>query len=170
MLGDLFKQRNKLRDPERVEIIAVTDTKGMTIGAKRNWLVRMARGEYVQFVDDDDRVESDMIAQVVACTKHDCDVICFPVMVRLGGGPARICKYSKDFDHDYNTPHEYRRMPNHICAVKRVLALDTPYADMCMGEDSDYAERLRPKLQSQVTLENPLYHYDFDPRTSECRR
>lgn len=170
LLGQLFKQRAKLPRPGRVEVIALTDTKSMTIGAKRNWLVQAASGRYVQFVDDDDRVGDGMLVEVLAGTKHDCDVICFPAMVRLGGGPPRICYYSKDFEVDRNTPTGYERRPNHICAVKRDLALDTPFADMCMGEDADYAARLHHKLKSQVSIDTPLYFYDYDPRTSECRR
>jgi glycosyltransferase involved in cell wall biosynthesis len=170
VLGQIFSQRNELPDPSRVEVIVVTDTKGMTIGAKRNWLVRMASGVYVQFIDDDDTIADDMLAQVLSVTETDCDVIAFPAMVRVNGGPWRKCYYSVDFTHDHSTATEYRRLPNHICAVKRVLALDTPFADICMGEDADYARRLFPKINSEAKIEKPLYFYDYDRRTSESRR
>jgi glycosyltransferase involved in cell wall biosynthesis len=163
-------QRLPLADRQRVEILILSDNKVMTIGTKRNWLVQMAQGRYVQFVDDDDRLADDALKRVLACTAYDCDVICFPAMVSLGGGPARICHYSKNFGHDHNTATCYQRLPNHICATKREIMLDTPFLNICMGEDADYARRLAPKLKTECTLEKPLYFYDYDPRTSECRR
>jgi glycosyltransferase involved in cell wall biosynthesis len=157
-------------DQLRVEILILTDNRIMTIGAKRNLLVKAARGRYVQFVDDDDRLDDEALATVLAATASNADVITFPVMVRLGGGPARICRYSKDFGHDHNTPTGFKRLPNHICAVKRRLAQRTRFPEICMGEDADYARRLLPLLKTEHAIEKPLYFYDYDPRTSECRR
>lgn len=172
MHKQLFDQWRELSaaDQKRVQILSVTDNKVMTIGAKRNWLVRMASGRYVVFVDDDDRIGGEYVKRVLKATEQDCDAICFPAMVSLSGGNPRICYYSKDFHTDHNTPTGYQRRPNHICAVKRVLMMETPFADICMGEDADYACRLLPKLHSEVQIETPLYFYDYDPRTSECRR
>ena len=41
---------------DRVEILDFLDSREHTIGAKRNWLLDRARGEFVAFVDDDDDV------------------------------------------------------------------------------------------------------------------
>jgi glycosyltransferase involved in cell wall biosynthesis len=163
-------ERLPLSQRRRVEILILTDNKVMTIGAKRNALVRAASGQYVSFVDDDDRIDDGYLSAVLACTTVNCDVITFPAMVSLAGGPQRICRYGAEFEQDRNTPTGYERRPNHICAVRRELMLDTPFADICMGEDADYAARLLPKLKKQVAIEKPLYFYDYDPRTSECRR
>jgi glycosyltransferase involved in cell wall biosynthesis len=168
----LWAQHDKLSraDQERVEILILTDNRIMSIGAKRNWLIKMARGRYVQFVDDDDRLDDEALATVLAATEQNADVIAFPAMVSLGGGPARICHYSKNFGRDHNTPTGYKRLPNHICAVKRRLALRAKFPEINMGEDADYAQRLLPLLKTEHQIEKPLYFYDYDPRTSECRR
>lgn len=157
-------------DRTRVQILIVTDNKSMTTGAKRNWLVRMASGKYIVFVDDDDRIADDYIAAILAATESDCDTIVFQAMVSLGGAPARPCDYSIIHGGDYNTPTGYHRLPNHICAVKREHALATPFADICMGEDSHYSARLLALLKTEARIEKPLYYYDYDPRTSESRR
>lgn len=157
-------------DRQRVEILILTDNRVMSTGTKRNTLVAAARGRYVQFVDDDDRLDDEALATVLDATAHNKDVITFPAMVSLGGGPARICLYSKDFGHDHNTPSGFHRIPNHICAVKRTLAKRTKFPDICMGEDADYARRLLPLIKSEHNIEKPLYFYDYDPRISECRR
>lgn len=44
-------------DQDTVEILTLVDNKKMMLGHKRNVMVDMCRGEYVAFVDDDDRIE-----------------------------------------------------------------------------------------------------------------
>lgn len=165
----LFSQYEALQPVQqaRVEIMMLTDTKSLTIGEKRNVLAEAATGRYVQFVDDDDRVEPDMIRTVLAATLTRADVITFLVSVTLDGGPPKLCRYSKDFGHDYNLADEYRRIPNHICAVKADIARATGWADINYGEDADYSKRLLPRLATECTIERVLYHYDFNRATSE---
>lgn len=168
----LWPQWDALAPPDKraVEVLVLTDAFGLTIGAKRNALTGIARGRYVQFVDDDDRVEPDMMREVLRATATDCDVITFGVSVTLDGGPAKPCRYDPAFGHDYNTPDEYRRIPNHICAVKRVLAQDVGWSDVNYGEDEDYSKRLLPRLHSHHEIEKVLYHYEYESGTSESKR
>ena len=157
------------KDQARVEILVLTDSKSLTIGAKRSILANAARGRYVQFVDDDDRVDDHMIDYVLAATAHNADVITFLVSVTLDGGPAKICRYSRSYRQDYNTETEYRRLPNHICTVRRELAVETGWEDITWGEDRDYSTRLLPKLGTEFALNRVLYHYDYSGETSESR-
>lgn len=157
-------------DQDRVEIMVLTDNKVMSIGRKRNTLADAATGRYIQFIDDDDRIESDMLATVLAATATDADVLAFQASVRIDGGVPRICKYSKEFGHDYNTQDEYRRIPNHIPAVRRELACRARWGDVSYGEDRDYSQRLLPLLATEHQINRVLYHYDYNRRTSESRR
>lgn len=168
----LWSQYENLAPPDKasVEVLVLTDAFGLTIGAKRNALVGIARGRYVQFVDDDDQVDPDMMRSVLRATATNCDVISFHVSVTLDGGPAKLCRYDPTFGHDYNTPDEYRRIPNHICAVKRVLARETGWSDVNYGEDADYGKRLLPLLNSHHEIPKVLYHYEYDRGTSESQR
>lgn len=167
----LFTQYRALRpyDRERVEIMVLTDTKSLTIGHKRNALVAAATGRYVQFIDDDDRIADDMLAQVLAATDSQADVIAFQASVTINGGPPRLCRYSLTYGQDYNTDDEYWRIPNHLCAVKRVLAQATQWGDINYGEDRDYSTRLLPLLHSEHQIDRVLYYYDYDQATSESR-
>lgn len=152
------------------EVLILTDGRGLSIGAKRNALARIARGRYLQFVDDDDRIAPDMFRTVLDATRHDADVITFHASVTLDGGPAKLCRYSLEFERDYDTPEEYRRLPNHICAVKRDHVLATGFPDVSVGEDADFAARLRPLLRTEHRIDRVLYHYDYCRETSESRR
>jgi glycosyltransferase involved in cell wall biosynthesis len=160
----------KQRDRARVEIMMLTDTKALSIGAKRQVLAQACRGRYVQFVDDDDQVERDMVSSVLRATQGDADVITFLVSVTLDGGPPKTCRYSKDYGRDHNTDDLYCRIPNHICAVKRELALATGWNDINYGEDADFSQRLLPRLQTELAIDRVLYHYEYSKATSESRR
>ena len=154
---------------DRLEILMLTDTKTMTVGHKRNLLVAMASGRYVQFIDDDDRIEPDMFLSVLDATVTDVDVITFLVSVSLNGQPPKLCRYSKDFPSDRNTATGYQRLPNHICAVKRELAAQVSFPNVDCWEDAEYSKRLRPLLRTEHYLDRVLYHYDFSVATTEAQ-
>jgi glycosyltransferase involved in cell wall biosynthesis len=78
---------------DRIEILMLTDNKKMMLGQKRNVMVDMAQGKYVQFIDDDDRIEPDMFRSVLDAIEIDpADVITFLVSVILNGGEPKICE------------------------------------------------------------------------------
>lgn len=167
---ELYGQWAALADPRRVEILMLTDAKGMVLGAKRNAMVQIAQGEYVAFVDDDDRVAPDYIASLLeAIDTHHPDVVTFLASVSLNGGAAKICRYSMRYGADRNTATEYHRIPNHLCAVRRELALRVPFESIGFGEDADYARRLRRYLSTEHQIGRVLYHYDYSAATTETK-
>jgi glycosyltransferase involved in cell wall biosynthesis len=159
-----------------VELLYLGDNKTMTVGEKRNWLVRMAKGEYVVFVDDDDRVAPDYVATLLGgiTLQQDKgirpDVVCFHAEIRINGGAPAPVYYAAKFGRDQNPPGKYLRIPNHLMCVRRALALETPYAHVSRGEDADYARRLLPKLAIEHLLPKTLYYYDFDAATTEAQK
>lgn len=141
----------------------------MMLGRKRNILVDIAQGRFVTFVDDDDRIAPDYMRTLLDATDHDADVITFLASVSLNGEPPKICKFSKDFDCDRNTPDGYERWPNHLCCVKRELAASVDFPNIPYGEDAGYAKLLHPLLRTEYAIDRVLYHYDYDIRTTEAQ-
>jgi glycosyltransferase involved in cell wall biosynthesis len=154
----------------RMEILILTDNKQMPLGRKRNIMVGMAQGRYVQFVDDDDRIAPDMFAAVLDGIDSGADVITFLASVTLNGGRARLCRFSKDIARDCRTPREYRRLPNHLCCVRRELALKAPFPLVTCGEDVAYSRQLKRHLRSQHHIERVLYYYDYSDATTETQQ
>ncbi|VVA47931.1 Glycosyl transferase family 2 [Serratia ficaria] len=167
----IFSQYEALQqaDRRRVEILMLTDTKSIQLGDKRNEMVRLAQGEYVAFVDDDDRLEPDYLSSLLKATETGDDVITFQVMVSLDGHTPRLCRYSLQYTQDANTSTEYHRIPNHICAVKRRIVQRTPFPSKLCGEDRDYAVDLRPLLKTEHAINRVLYHYDYNHLTTETQ-
>src|SRR5215472_3755229 len=89
---------------DRVEILMLTDNKKMMLGTKRNRLVDLAQGRYVQFIDDDDRIHPDMIRLILEATDTNPDCITFLCEVTLNHGEPKTCHYSLDYMADRDTP------------------------------------------------------------------
>lgn len=168
---ELYGQLDRLPDADRdrVEILALMDNRTFTLGDKRDAMVRLAQGRYVLFIDDDDRVEPDLIATVLAATGSGADVLPFDVSVSIDGGPAKLCRYSIRYSEDRNTATGYVRRPNHIVPVKRELAIAAGFPSLPYREDSGYAERLLPLLATEHRIGRVLYHYDYNAATSETQ-
>lgn len=151
---------------KEVEILFLIDNKARMLGSKRNNLVDMAQGEYVVFIDDDDRVEPDYIETLLKATESNADAINFIVSVSLNGEEAKLCYYSKDYVKDYNTSTTYHRLPNHISCVKRDIAKKVPFLDIKKGEDAAYSKMLKQHLTTEHQINRVLYHYDWNEKTT----
>ena len=156
-------------DQDRVEIIILTDNKKMMLGHKRNTMVDIAQGKYIAFVDDDDSIADDYIAQLLKATASDADSIVFKAEVSLNGEPAKICDYSKDHRRDYNHKDGYYRIPNHICCIKRSVSLKSSFPNVLYGEDAGYGKVLLPFIKTEHKINKILYYYDYNSETTETQ-
>ena len=155
-----------LEDQKQVEIIYLIDNKTMMLGDKRNLMVDMAKGQYISFVDCDDRISSDYISSLLEGIKSGADAIVFLAEVSLNGNPPKICRYSKDYGRDYNTEKEYHRIPNHIPCIRKAISKKASFPSLKQAEDSGYAKLLRPHIRTEHKIEKVLYYYDYNDMTT----
>jgi len=155
-----------IEQQKEVEVLFLIDSKERMLGSKRNNLIDISQGEYIVFVDDDDRIEPDYISSLLTGIERNTDVITFLASVSLNGEPAKICHYSNKYAKDYNTTDTYHRLPNHICCVKKEIALKAPFLNIKNGEDSAYSKMLKPHLRTQTEINKILYHYDYNEKTT----
>jgi len=160
-----LERQAALRREKDVEILVLRDNKLMSIGDKRNRLVSIARGKYVSFVDDDDRVSPDYVEEIVTAAASDPDVICFGAEVNTPSTKPMITSFSPK--HTENSPR--RRLPNHLCAWRREIASVVPYRNVSFGEDADWPPRAAEHVHVFAAIDKVLYHYDYDPATSETK-
>jgi len=156
-------------DQSRVEIIVLTDNKQIVLGHKRNTMINIAQGNYVVFVDDDDRIAGDYVAQLLKATAKGTDSIVFKAEVSLNGETPIVCDYSKDHRRDYNHRSGFFRVPNHICCVRRDLALKCKFPEVLYGEDAGYSKELLPHLKTEHKINKILYYYDYNATTTETQ-
>ena len=156
-------------DQQRVEIIVLTDNKQMMLGHKRNTMIDIAQGKYIVFVDDDDRIADDYIAELLKATTTDADAIVFTAMVSLNGDEPKPCYYSKVHKRDYNKPSAYYRIPNHICCVKKSVSIKSSFPNILYGEDAGYGKVLLPHIKTEHVIDKVLYYYDYNVDTTETQ-
>lgn len=151
-----------------VEILCVLDNKARSLAEKRNTIIRAAKGDFVAFVDDDDRVESDYCEEILGAIREapDADVVCFDVAVH-GVGGDRVCRYGVDYEDRDETEVMFRR-PNHVMAWRTAVAREIPYRDT-WEEDDKWAVEARDRVRGEARVDRVLYHYDFDPVTTTQR-
>lgn len=166
---NLKKLMGVLGDHEGCEVIYLGDNKHRSVGRKRNDLLALAQGDYVSFVDDDDWVEPDYVPLLLRGIKSGVDVINFKVKCSVNGGAYKEVVYDALFLADRDTPERYERLPNHLMCIKRELAIKVGFKDMGMGEDADFAKRLKPHLRSEASIDRVLYYYNFSHQTSETQ-
>lgn len=172
LLHELSKQTVGFE--EKVEVITLIDNKEITTGAKRNELLKKATGKYIAFIDDDDRIYSRYVREILAACETDCDCVSISGLMTTNGSKPIRWQISKDFKDEtvkkFNKPY-YLRHTNHLAPVKREIALKCGFPDKSNAEDSEYSKRLRESglLRVEVKIEPLLYHYRFITTNKEYK-
>lgn len=159
---------NELTNPN-IELIWLGDNQKMTIGQKRNWLLWMATGDYVAFIDDDDSIEPNYIKELLNGCNSGVDVVCFDVMYNSDSGVNMPVYYSVMFQNENNKDH-FKRTPNHLMCFKRSIAKEVLFRPVNFGEDNDFAERIKPLIKTEHQINKVLYNYQYSFENSESEK
>lgn len=145
-----------------VEILTDIDRGQVSIGAKRNRLLRRAKGEYIAFIDDDDTVSPDYVCKVLNAlrSKPDCCSLIGEVNFR-NKRITRPFKHSIEYKDWFQANKVYYRCPNHLNPVKRELAMKVMFPEINEGEDRQYSFALLPLLKTEAKIEGTIYFYQI---------
>lgn len=157
------------------ELLIASDAGEVSIGRKRQRMIEAARGEFVVFIDDDDTVSNHYVSSLLAAIRAnpETDCVTFRSVRYCDDAYDGDCIYSlhnrtNDGFEERDGVRTYIRFPYHVTPVRRALALQVGFPELDHREDTDFAERLRPLLRSEVHLPEPLYFYWWrSDRTSE---
>ena len=154
-----------------IELLDYVDDGEACIGAKRNALMKQARGQYVVFIDDDDLVAADYVATILAALKNRPDCVGFRVRRFTDGLEfgesinSLACKPLLAHPHkriDLADGHViYPRTPNHLNPIRRELARQCPFPEQNFGEDWAFSTAVLPMLSSEVFVDRYLYDYFY---------
>jgi glycosyltransferase involved in cell wall biosynthesis len=155
LLQDLGRQKT-----DEVEILTSIDNRQRSIGAKRNELLYRASGDYIAFVDDDDKVANDYVEKILKAIQTNPDCVGMEGSIAFGSsGIVRKFIHSIQYSCWYQKDEVYYRCPNHLSPVKRILALKVMFPNISTGEDRTYSEKLLPFLKTEVYVSKPIYFY-----------
>ena len=168
LLEHLYSQIENLNAWNNVEVLYEIDNKQITSGAKANKLLERACGEYVIFIDDDDRVADYYVNELLKATSSNADCFAINGFYSINGGlniKWRLSKDNKNIDIKENKETILLRRTNHITAVKREIALKAKFPDISNREDKEYSDKL--VLNTEYKIEPPMYWYLYSSKNKE---
>ncbi len=172
-LGDLMLHIEKQVFAQRrygiVEVLAFTDNHCRSVGAKRQALLDIARGQYVAFVDDDDWIPDDYLDELLPRCASGADVVTFEQDATVNGETGRIifdatCR----IDEPWRANGTARRRPWHVCAWRRDLAIQGVFTECNYGEDSAWVSQVAPLTKSHLHIPKLLHYYRHSRETTEA--
>ena len=149
----------------QVEILLYLDDYEFTIGAKRNWLLDKAEGEYLAFVDSDDRVSFDYLQEQMGVVWSGMDVGSLAGHYIPKGGRQQTFVHSMRHKGWYEFDGILYRSPNHLNAIKSSIAKQIRFPETSFGEDKDYSQRLQESglIKTEHDTRGVIYYYDYIP-------
>jgi glycosyltransferase involved in cell wall biosynthesis len=149
---------------EPVEIIIAKHPRGtVTIGEKRNILVKESSGEYLCFIDDDDLISDNYVSLILNAAKTNPDCIGITGLYIEEGKPnwtfrhsITVNRWCKDKDRRI-----YFRTPNHLNPIKKTIAVKCPFPEIQFGEDRSFSDQVKVFLKTETYIEQPIYYYIF---------
>jgi glycosyltransferase involved in cell wall biosynthesis len=165
LLSEISRQTSST---DCVQICINSDEKGgKPTGTKRNELLDNAEGDYVVFIDDDDHIMPNYVSAILKALKHEPDVVGFNGYMTTNGTNRENWSISKDLEYetilDSNGKKFYNRFNNHLSPIKAIIAKQIRFPDIFIGEDYQYAKKLKNSelIKTEVFIDEYLYHYDY---------
>ena len=152
-----------------VEHLVLLDNKRRTVGEKRDALLRMARGQYVAYVDDDDDVSDDYVAELLKAAREGPDVITFNQHCTVNAAQFEVQFKLGNPNEAPNGVSTIKRNAWHVCAWRRTLAIQSRFPASNYGEDWAFAAPLcaLPGLR-EAHIPKVLHYYRHSSKTTEA--
>ena len=171
LITELERQISNLSNPEDVELIVFTDNKRRSIGHKRQGALDLARGLFIAYVDDDDMVDEEYVANAVASIKYKTyvDVITFKQWVILDDAPPISLTFQLGHEkHDDISDAFPIRPPFHVCFWRRDLVKGCTFPDLMYHEDSAWVEQANKLAKTSYHIDYHMMTYIFNSNVTQA--
>lgn len=150
-----------------VEVVSWEDNMENAIGKKRKRLLFHAQGDYVAFIDDDDRISDNYFNLLFEGIEKGVDCCSLKgVITEDGKNPLTFehsIKYNEYKTNPEGMPVRYERYPNHLNCIKSSIAKQFRFPGINHGEDTDFATQIFKSglLKTEHYIPEILYYYDY---------
>ena len=142
-----------------IELLISSDNGVKSIGQKRNELLYNSKGKYVVFIDDDDSISDTYIEEVFKGINEGVDLVAITMMYQPSIGPHRLVSHSKDYTRWGESEGVYLRTAQHVCPIRRDIAIRVKYPEISFGEDREYSIEVNGLIETEYQIETPIYFY-----------
>lgn len=162
-----------LRDFGGIEILSDNSKRylegGLTIGAKRNKLLKMATGKYVAFADDDDNIAPNYLETIARMCSQDADAISFRCLFKCDTYWTVIDMSLEHETDEGASPHKIvKRKIWHVCPIKRSIAEKFSFSELNHNEEAEWLNRIIPELKTEIHTDQILTQYNHSSKGSEA--
>jgi glycosyltransferase involved in cell wall biosynthesis len=145
----------------------LTDNKENSIGWKRNTLMNLSEGQYLAFIDSDDRIGPNYFKRILEGIDIGVDCCSLRGIITEDGVNPLVFEHSIKY-HEYKTnpegtPVRYERFPNHLNSIRSEIAKQFKFPEINHGEDTDFATQIHRSglIKSEYYIDEIIYHYDW---------
>ena len=149
-----------------VEHLTLSDNRARSIGAKRQALADIARGQYIAFVDDDDDVAPDYVESLLKAAETGADVITFRQRAIYNGLESEVHFGANNQDSAFNPGGITLRAPWHVCAWRRERVEGCLFGESNYGEDLVWCQQARKRIRTAHHIDKVLHTYRHDAATT----
>lgn len=162
--GEIARQIAAAGAEDEVEHLILTDNRQRSIGAKRQALVEAARGDYVAFVDDDDRICEGYVAGLLRGIAEGVDVVTFDQRAVVNGQESKVVFQLGQGNGPFVPGGVTKRDAWHVCAWKRGKVAGCQFGESNYGEDEVWNRQARKRVRSEAHIPAVLMEYHHDAK------
>ena len=158
--GMLQYQINNSQHVTDIELLI--NNKSGTVGEKRQWCLEHAKGDYINFVDDDDLVAHDYIEKIYPLL-DGVDYVGFMLQHYRNGEKMKPTYHSLEYDTWFEDEDGWYRGVSHLNPIKLEIAKQGAFSGE-YGEDFRWAQLVHPKTSHYIN--EPMYFYFYSEKHS----
>jgi len=151
---------------QAVEHLILSDNRKRSIGAKRQALLDIARGQYIAFVDDDDDIEDYYVEELLTAAASGADVITFMQSATYNGKKSVVDFQLGQGDQYFNPGSITIRDAWHVNAWRRSRVAHCQFGEANYGEDLTWCQQARRMAKTTVHIPKILHFYRHDASTT----
>jgi len=167
LCAEIYRQRSELGLTNEVGICFDDAPRGVTIGTKRNFLLKNAIADYVAYVDDDDFIGENYLSRLFEGINKNVDCCSLRGVITWNGENPEIFEHSLKYSEWKTTDNEikYERGITPLNCIKRTIAQQFSFPENNFGEDQVWSDQLMKSnlLKTEYYIDEVIYHYKFIP-------
>lgn len=152
---------------QEVEVLFYKDNREVSVGRKRNALLKAAKGKYLCFIDDDDDISDFYVSSIYKKLEEIPDCVSLKGIIIHDGKKEKFVHSIKIKEYGKIGTY-YLRYPNHLNVIKSSIAKQFDFPEKNYGEDFDWATKIYKSglLIKESSLNRYVYIYRYDSKKS----
>ena len=140
---------------------------GLSIGGKRDALLRRAKGKYICYVDDDEWIAPNYLETIVRLAQYDKDILTFNNITKTDNYWTIVKMSLENKVNEEARPGFIKRRPWHVCGARRRYAKCFKFDNTNYGEDWSWFEKVLEICETEEHSEAIIHEYRHNSKVSE---